>query len=117
MLGEFAKYAFCGLKRKNPVFERSGLKSVSIKIPALTHSGCKSRACVNQPDRLSHTTNLIPAFCLISPSLSAFRAFNCLSPSPSSKAGREVAFLKLAGANAKAMAGVGRICKIRIFLA
>ena len=36
---------------------------------------------------------------------------------PPSKAGRGVAFLELAGANAEAMAGVGRICKIRIFLA
>ena len=36
-------------------FERSVLKYVSIKIPALTHSGRKSRVCVNQPDRLTHT--------------------------------------------------------------
>ena len=53
VLGEFAKYAFCGLKRKRRGFERSVLKYVSIKIPALTHSGHKSRVCVNQPDRLS----------------------------------------------------------------
>ncbi|GEM_PF-1751571 len=53
VLGEFAKYAFCGLKRKRRDFERSVLKYVSIKIPALTHSGRKSRVCVNQPDRLS----------------------------------------------------------------
>ena len=52
MLGEFAKYAFCGLKRKRRDFERSVLKYVSIKISALTHSGRKSRVCVNQPDRL-----------------------------------------------------------------
>ena len=52
MLSEFAKYAFCGLKRKRRDFERSVLKYVSIKIPALTHSGRKSRVCVNQPDRL-----------------------------------------------------------------
>ena len=52
MLGEFAKYAFCGLKRKRRDFERSVLKYVSIKIPALTHSGCKSRFCVNAADRL-----------------------------------------------------------------
>ena len=52
VLGEFAKYAFCGLKRKRRDFERSVLKYVSIKIPALTHSGRKSRVCVNQPDRL-----------------------------------------------------------------
>ena len=36
---------------------------------------------------------------------------------PSSKAGRGVAFLKLAGANAEAMAGVGLICKIRVLRA
>ena len=52
VLGEFAKYAFFGLKRKRRDFERSVLKYVSIKIPALTHSGRKSRVCVNQPDRL-----------------------------------------------------------------
>ena len=57
LLGEFAKYAFCGLKRKRRDFERSVLKYVSIKIPALTHSGRKSRVCVNQPDRLTPTTN------------------------------------------------------------
>ena len=65
VLGEFAKYAFFGLKRKRRDFERSVLMYVSIKIPALTHSGGKSRVCVNQPDRLIHTTNLIPAFCLL----------------------------------------------------
>ena len=59
VLGEFAKYAFCGLKRKRRNFERSVLKYVSIKIPALTHSGRKSRVCVNQPDRLTP-----PAFLL-----------------------------------------------------
>ena len=104
MLGEFAKYAFCGLKRKRRDFERSVLKYVSIKIPALTHSGRKSRVCVNQPDRLTPLT----CFCLFSPGLSR------LSPGTQSKAGRGVAFLKLAEAEAEAMAGVGRICKIRI---
>ena len=44
---------FYGLKRKRRDFERSVLVYVSIKIPALTHSGRKSRVCVNQPDRLS----------------------------------------------------------------
>ena len=53
VLGEFAKYAFCGLKRKRRDFERSVPMYVSIKIPALTHSGRKSRVCVNQPDRLT----------------------------------------------------------------
>ncbi len=52
MLDEFAKYAFFGLKRKRRDFERSVLKYVSIKIPALTHSGRKSRVCVNAADRL-----------------------------------------------------------------
>ena len=55
MFGEFAKYGFCGLKRKRRDFERSVLMYVSSKIPALTHSGRKSRVCVNQPDRLTHT--------------------------------------------------------------
>ena len=62
MLGEFAKYAFCGLKRKRRDFERSVLMYVSIKTPPLTHSGRKSRVCVNQPDRLTHATQTIPAF-------------------------------------------------------
>ena len=52
VLGESAKYAFCGLKRKRRDFERSVLKYVSIKIPALTHSGRKRRFCVNAPGRL-----------------------------------------------------------------
>ena len=52
VLSEFAKYAFFGLKRKRRDFERSVLKYVSIKIPALTHSGRKSRVCVNALDRL-----------------------------------------------------------------
>ena len=71
MLGEFAKYAFCGLKRKRRDFERSVLKYVSIKITALTHSGRKSRVCVNQPDRLTHPTNS-PLFAFSSPAFSAF---------------------------------------------
>ena len=45
---------FSGLTRKNPVFERSVLKYVSIKNRILTPSGQKSRVCVNQPDRLLH---------------------------------------------------------------
>ncbi|KAF5085948.1 hypothetical protein DSECCO2_64440 [anaerobic digester metagenome] len=56
MLSEFAKYAFCGLKRKRRDFERNVLKYVSIKIPALTHAGCKSRVCVNTLDRLYPAT-------------------------------------------------------------
>ena len=54
VLGEFANYAFFGLKKKRRDFERSVPKYVSIKIPPLTHSGRKSRVCVNQPDRLTH---------------------------------------------------------------
>ena len=64
MLGEFAKYAFCGLKRKRQNFERSVLKYVSIKKRILTQSGQKSRVCVNQPDRLTHSTKLFRLFCL-----------------------------------------------------
>jgi len=117
VLGEFAKYAFCGLKRKRRDFERSVLKYVSIKIPALTHSGRKSQVCVNQPDRLTHPARtLYPPF-VFSPCLSAFIAFSAFHPGPPSGDGRGVPFLKLAGADAEAMAGVGRICKIRIFLA
>ncbi len=56
MLSEFAKYAFCGLKRKRRDFERNVLKYVRIKIPALTHAGCKSRVCVNTLDRLYPAT-------------------------------------------------------------
>ncbi len=56
MLSEFAKYAFCGLKRKRRDFERNVLMYVSIKIPALTHSGYKSRVCVNALDRLYPAT-------------------------------------------------------------
>lgn len=52
VLGEFTKYPFFGLKRKRRDFERSVLKYVSIKNPALTHSGRKSRFCVNAADRL-----------------------------------------------------------------
>ena len=64
MLGEFAKYAFCVLKRKRRYFERSVLKYVSIKIPALTHSGRKSRVCVNALDRLLPA--LTDSYCLSS---------------------------------------------------
>ena len=60
VLDEFAKYAFCDLKRKRRDFERNVLKYVSIKIPALTHSGRKSRVCVNQPDRLTHPAKTSP---------------------------------------------------------
>ena len=98
VLDEFAKYAFFGLKRKRRDFERSVLKYVSIKIPALTHSGRKSRVCVNAADRLCpgaknktslyfsasprHTTHTLPAFCFTRLScLSAFLLLPfCLSP-------------------------------------
>ena len=45
---------FSGLTRKNPAFERSVLKYVSIKNRILTPSGQKSRVCVNTLDRLTH---------------------------------------------------------------
>ena len=53
VLDEFAKYAFFGLTRKNPAFERSVLMYVSIKNRILTQSGQKRRVCVNAADRLS----------------------------------------------------------------
>ena len=59
VLDEFAKYGFCGLKRKRRDFERSVLKYVSIKISALTHSGGKSRVCVNAPGRLAPTDSFV----------------------------------------------------------
>ena len=59
VLRESAKYAFCGLTRKNPVFERSVLMYVSIKNRTLTQSGQKSRVCVNALDRL--TLHKLPA--------------------------------------------------------
>ena len=59
VLGKFAKYAFCGLKRKRRDFERSVLKCVSIKISALMHSGRKRRVCVNVPDRLAPTDSFV----------------------------------------------------------
>ena len=59
MLREFAKYAFFGLTRQNPVFERSVLKYVSIKNRILTTSGQKRRVCVNTLDRLTHTAPIL----------------------------------------------------------
>ena len=67
VLNEFAKYAFCGLKRKRRDFERSVLKYVSIKSSALTHSGCKSRVCVNALDRLYPAAKLSLPFSFTSP--------------------------------------------------
>ena len=66
---------FYGLKRKRRDFERSVLKYVSIKIPALTHSGRKSRVCVNAADRL-----LPPEQRTISLCLSLNRKFLCILP-------------------------------------
>ena len=60
VLGAVAKYAFCGLKRKRRDFERNVLMYVSIKIPALTHSGRKRRVCVNAGAGL--TANLRQGF-------------------------------------------------------
>ena len=99
---------FSGLKRKRRDFERSVLKYVSIKIPALTHSGRKRRVCINAADRLlppEQRTNSF-AFLQISPtqpqvaktnSPSAAHSFSAFQRSPS-KAGRGVAFLILARA-------------------
>ena len=71
---------FCGLKRKRRVFERSILKYVIIKIPALTHSGRKRRVCVYAADRLTHpASTLYPSF-VFSPCLSAFIAFSAFHP-------------------------------------
>ena len=107
-VGLFAKYAFFGLTRKNPVFERSVLKYVSIKNRILTPSGQKRRVCVNALDRLlppEQRTNSF-AFLQISPtqpqvaktnSPSAAHSFSAFQRSPS-KAGRGVAFLILARA-------------------
>ena len=81
VLGEFAKYAFFGLKRKRRDFERSVLKYVSIKIPALTHSGRKSRVCVNAADRLSPEAKRQPLFvffCLPATPHTRFRLFASL---------------------------------------
>ena len=36
VLGEFAKYAFCGLKRKRRGFERSVLEQVHVEIALVT---------------------------------------------------------------------------------
>ena len=111
MLGEFAKYAFCALQRKRRNLARSVLVYVSSKIPALTHAGCKSRVCLNQPDRLTNPTNTSKFFFLsrfgkppTGPCLFAFAQ-------PPAKAGCGVALLNLAGANAKAMARVGLFAK------
>ena len=52
---------FSGLTRKRRDFERSVLKYVSIKIPALTHSGRKMRVCVNTADRLSPRRKALPS--------------------------------------------------------
>ena len=77
VLGEFAKYAFFVLKRKRRDFERSVLKYVSIKIPALTHSGRKSRFCVNAADRLSPRRKALALFVLLS---SCFFPKSCSRP-------------------------------------
>ena len=59
---------FSGLTRKNPVFERSVLKYVSIKNRILTPSGQKRRVCVNAADGLlppEQRTNSLCIFQLI----------------------------------------------------
>ena len=64
VLGEFAKYAFFGLTRKNAVFKRSVLKYVSSKNRSMTPSGQKIRVCVNQPDRLLPPEQRVPPLCI-----------------------------------------------------
>ena len=113
VLREFAKYAFFGLTRQNPVFERSVLKYVSIKTRILTPSGPKRRVCVNALDRLlppeqrtnflcifqlfpsrPYSLNSSPLQLLVSTATPRLSAFRC----PRSKAGRGVTFLILARA-------------------
>ena len=146
VLDEFAKYAFFGLKRKRRNFERSVLKYVSIKIPALTHSGRKRRVCVNAADRLlppgtknkfslyfpsspraAHNPQKTNTLCnsrqiqniLTLPHHSNFpRPFLlfCLSQlAIKSRSWGSLPYTRQSAA--RAMDGVGRICKIRIFLA
>ena len=124
VLGEFAKYAFFVLKRKRRNFERSVLKYVSIKISALTHSWRKRRVCVNAADRLlppEQRTNSF-AFLQLSPTQPQVAKAN----RPSATHSLSTAAIKSRSwssppytrqSAARAMAGVGRICKIRIFLA
>ena len=91
VLDEFAKYAFFGLKRKRRDFERSVLKYVSIKIPALTHSGRKSRVCVNAADRLLPPNK--------EPTL--FASFNFPQSTPRAIGTAFLAFLPFAGRHQK----------------
>ena len=58
---------FSGLTRKNPAFERSVLKYVSIKNRILTPSGQKRRVCVNALDRLSPPPQTPLPFCFTTP--------------------------------------------------
>ena len=98
---------FSGLTRQNPVFERSVLKYVSIKNRILTPSGQKSRVCVNTLDRLLPPDKERTFFCIFpafpkspqSPQANflAISSKSSFRRSPS-KAGRGVAFLKLARA-------------------
>ena len=81
VLSEFAKYAFFGLTRQNPVFERSVLKYVSIKNRILTPSGQKSRVCVNALDRLSPRHSTPPsAFSTLSASGSKSATYKAACP-------------------------------------
>ena len=102
MLGEFAKYAFCGLKRKRRDFERSVLKYVSIKNRILTQSGQKRRVCVNALDRLTPPAKTLP---LPLPFLSLSFCFSCLPPARHQKLVVELPSLN-SPSNAKAMVGV-----------
>ena len=115
---------FSGLTRKNPVFERSVLKYVSIKNRILTPSGQKRRVCVNAADGLlppEQRTNSF-AFLQLSPTQPQVAKANRPSATHSlstaaikSRSWSSLPYTRQSAA--RAMAGVGRICKIRIFLA
>ena len=62
-VGLFAKYAFFGLTRKNPVFERSVLKYVSIKNRILTQLRPK-KSGLRKSARRAHPPLRSPAFSL-----------------------------------------------------
>ena len=112
---------FSGLTRKNPAFERSVLKYVSIKNRILTPSGQKRRVCVNAADRLlppEQRTNSF-AFLQLSPTQPQVAKANRPSATHSlstaaikSRSWSSLPYTRQSAA--RAMAGVGRICKIRV---
>ena len=124
VLGEFAKYAFFWPDKEKSCFERSVLKYVSIKNRILTPSGQKRRVCVNAADGLlppEQRTNSF-AFLQLSPTQPQVAKANRPSATHSlstaaikSRSWSSLPYTRQSAA--RAMAGVGRICKIRIFLA